>query len=354
MLHKIFLVIGSALFLSGCSLSLPTGSGTSSGSVWKSFDNGQTFSSKVTIDEKTRISSADVLSFVFDPQNPNTIYIGTKENGIFKTADGAEHWERLTFPPLKVYGLAIDKNNSNRLYASGVYQDIAKIYRSEDAGKNWKEIYTEPGKGTVITALGSHPNMPNVLYAGTSAGVVIKSTNGGETWSNVLAAKGPVTKILFREGQAETVMLLVLNSGVAVSSDGGKTWNDFTTQDFSSADMANIQPDGIVTLLADPANSNSNILYAGAKNGLFRSEDNGKSWKELAIIESSKKFPVHAIAVNPQNSSEIVYAVGNAFYRSLDGGTKWATTQLEIDRGVGNIEYDPANPEIIYFTLRKF
>lgn len=353
MLRKIFLVIGLALVLSGCSLGLPTNSGTSGGSVWKSFDNGQTFTPKITVDEKTKISSVDVLSFVFDSQNPQIIYIGTKESGIFKTTDGAEHWERLNFPPLKVYGLAMDKQNSDRLFASGVYQDVAKMYRSEDAGKNWKEIYTEPGKGTVITALDSHPNMPDTLYAGTSAGVVIKSTDGGETWKNVLVAQGPVTKILFRAGERETVTLLVFNSGVEFSSDGGQTWNDYTEQGLSSLTVANsAQPDGIAALTADIINPN--VLYAGAKNGLFRSADNGKSWQALTIIESSKKFPVRAIAVNPQNSSEIVYAAGNAFYRSVDGGAKWATTQLEIDRGVGSIEYEPTRPEIIYFVLRKF
>jgi photosystem II stability/assembly factor-like uncharacterized protein len=353
MWRKILLIVVSALLLSGCSLGLPTDLGTSSGgSIWKSSDSGQTFNPKVTIDEKTKISSADVLSFVFDPQNSNVIYIGTKENGIFKTSDGAEHWERLTFPPLKIYGLTIDRNNNHRLYASGVYQDIAKMYRSDDAGKDWKEIYTEPGKGTVITALGSNPSAPDILYAGTSAGVVIKSTNGGETWSNVLAAKGPVTKVLFREGQADSVTLLVFNQGVAFSSDGGKTWNDYTAQSFLPSNKENIQPDGIIALSADPVRTN--VLYAGAKNGLFRSEDNGKNWQELAIIESSKKFPVRAIAINPQNVGEIVYASGNAFYRSVDGGVKWATTQLEIDRGVGNIEYDLSNPKIIYFTLRKF
>jgi photosystem II stability/assembly factor-like uncharacterized protein len=351
--YKILLVVVSALLLSGCSLSAPLGGTVASGgSIWKSFDNGQTFNPKVTVDEKTRISSADVLSFVFDPEDSQTIYIGTKENGIFKTTDGAEHWERLTFPPLKIYGLAIARNNRERLYASGVYQDVAKIYRSDDAGKNWKEIYTEPGQGTVITALGSHPNIPNVLYAGTSAGVVIKSENGGETWSNTLAAKGPVTQILFRAEQPQTVTLLVFNQGATFSSDGGKTWNDYTTQFSLPSGQKNVQPDGIVALVADSVRVN--VLYAGAKNGLFRSEDNGKSWQELSIIESSKKFPVRAIAINPQNVSEIVYASGKAFYRSEDGGVKWAATQLEIDRGVGNIEYDPARPEIIYFTLRKF
>lgn len=356
MLPKLLFVVGSALLLSGCSLELPVNvGGSAGGSIWKSFDSGATFLPKVTVDDKRRISSADVLSFVFHPQDPQTIYIGTKESGIFKTTDGGEHWEQLVFPPIKTYGLVIDQQNGNRLYASGGYQDVAKLYRSDDAGKNWKEVYTEPGKGTVITTLGSSPDYPNTLYAGTSAGVVIKSTNGGETWKNILAATGPVTKVLLHKGAPDLVTLLVFNKNVMFSANGGETWND-PLPPVSSVPNANgitnVQPSNINTIVSDA--SRSNVIYAGAANGLFRSEDNGQTWRAVDIIESSKKFPVRAVAINPQNGSEIIYAAGNAFYRSVDGGVKWATTQLEIDRAVGSIDYEPQHPEIIYFTLRKF
>ncbi len=354
MSRKTFLVVGSALLLSGCSIGVPSGTGTSGGSVWKSFDAGATFIPKVTVSEEQRIGTVDVVSLVFDPRDPETAYIGTRENGIFKTTDGAEHWEQLDFPPVKVYGLTIDRNSGDRMYASGVYSDIAKIYRSDDAGENWKEIYTEPGEGTVITALGSNPDVPEVLYAGTSAGVVIKSTNGGETWKNVIVAEGPVTKVLFHKGLPEMVTLLVLNQGVAISADGGTTWNEYTARSIAEFDREkeNISPENISTIISDPSGVNG--LYAGAKNGLFRSNDSGKTWQALDVIESSKKFPVRAVAVNPANPSEIVYASGNAFYRSVDGGTQWATTELEIDRSVNIIEYEPSRPDIIYFALRKF
>ena len=363
---KISLVAVSAFVLSGCSLSLPVPGVSSGGSIWKSFDNGQTFVPKVTVDEKRKISSADVLTFVVDPRSPETIYLGTVGSGLFKTADGGEHWEPLIFPPLKNYGLVLGRDNSAQVYASGVYDGIAKMYRSDDAGRNWKEIYTEPGKGTVITALGTSPDIPDVLYAGTSAGVIIKSINGGATWDNIGVADGPVTKILFEKGTPEKVLLLVFNKGIDISTDGGKTWSDDVenslvsgqarerrTERISSARNSEAKnPDGITTAVIDP--SVSGTLYAGAKNGVFRSRDSGQTWEALDIIESSKKFPVRAIAINPANTDEIVYAAGNAFYRSVDGGVKWATTQLEIDRSVSIIAYDPSHPEVIYFALRKF
>lgn len=351
MSRKILPVVVSALILSGCSIGIPSDLGATGGSVWKSFDAGATFVPKVTVSAEQRIGTADVVSLVFDPRDPQTAYIGTRENGIFKTSDGAEHWEQLVFPPIKNYGLAIDRNDGDRIYAGGVYGDIAKMYRSDDAGKNWKEIYTEPGEGTIITALGSNPDVPETLYAGTSAGVVIKSTNGGETWKNVLVAKGPVTEVLFREGSPEMVTFLVLDEGVAMSADGGATWNEYAASPMTfDADI--VSPEGMMTIAPDP--QSANVLYAGAQNGLFRSADSGKTWQALDIIESSRAFPIRAVAVNPSDPNEIVYAAGNAFYKSVDGGVRWATTQLEIDRSVNIIEYEPGNPANIYFALRKF
>ena len=350
MLRKTLFITASAILLSGCSIGIPSDLVTTSGSIWKSFDAGATFVPKVTVSAEQRIGTADVVSLVFDPRDPQTAYIGTRENGIFKTSDGAERWEQLVFPPIKTYGLAIDRNNGDILYAGGVYDGIAKIYRSDDAGKNWKEIYTEPGEGTVITALGSSPDAPETLYAGTSAGIVIKSTNSGATWKNALVADGPVTQVLFRKGSPEMVTLLMLGLGVAVSVDGGTTWNTYAAN--AALDTQAISPKGIATRAPDP--NSANILYAGAENGLFWSTDSGKSWQALDIIESSREFPVRAVAVNPSDPNEIVYASGNAFYKSVDGGMKWATTELEIDRGVSIIEYEPTHPEIIYFALRKF
>lgn len=367
---KISLVSATAVFLSGCSLNLPIAGTASGGSIWKSFDAGATFLPKVTVDEQRKISSADVLSMIIDPRHSDVIYIGTLSDGLFKTTDGGERWEPLVFPPVKNYGLTFGRDNSDQIYASGVYNDIAKVYRSDDAGKNWKEIYTEPGKGTVITALKASPDISDVLYAGTSAGVVIKSTDGGATWNNIRVTKGPVTKILFEKGTSEKVILLILDQGVDVSMDGGKTWNieaeegyfarapsesNYTKQngkDISSKSALSEKPQGMTAVAGDA--SRPGTLYAGAKNGVFRSRDSGKIWEKLNVIESSKKFPVRALAVNPTNPNEIVYAAGNAFYRSVDGGMKWATTQLEINRTVNIIEYDPNHPEILYFTLRKF
>ena len=96
------------------------------------------------------------------------------------------------------------------------------------------------------------------------------------------------------------------------------------------------------------------VFIAGAKNGLFRTVNYGKNWTTIDIIESSKSFPIRALAINPVNSNEIVYASGGALYKSIDGGVKWSTAELKIGRGVSHLFYDPTTPSTLFFTLRKF
>jgi photosystem II stability/assembly factor-like uncharacterized protein len=360
MLQKTLLLGGILFFLTGCSISLPGTSATSggaTGSIYKSVDAGETFVPKVKIDDKKSISSADVLSVAMHPTNSQVIYIGTDKTGMFRTVNSGETWEQIAFPPTKIYGLAIDATNGDKIFATGVYENTGKVYRSVDAGANWKEMYTEPGQGTVITALTLDSVNPSIVYAATSAGVVIRSTDSGDTWRNVVTAKGPVTEIFVND---KTILLTIFNQGTEVSFDQGVTFEDNTkesvgtqVQNVVGADEVKVVlPANIYTIARDPRQTS--VYYAGAGNGLFRTADYGKTWQEIDIIESSKKFPIRAIAVNPQSSNEIVYASGGAFYKSIDGGVKWSTAELKIGRGVSKIFYDPANPSTLFFTLRKF
>ncbi len=355
MWQKRLLVGVSVLFLSGCSL--PMGGGIAEGgSIWKSQDAGMSFEPKGKIDETQSIARSDILSFEFRPGDPETIYLGTMESGLFKTTNGAETWQKLEYPPIKVYGLAVDPIATDRVYATGVYEGIGKIYRSDDGGQKWQEIYTEPVADTVITALALSPDNPGTLVAGTSVGVVIETRDGGATWKNLYHARGPVTEVLMEKGLPGMRTLLVWNQGTIVSHDAGTNWQDNTALTASYANYtgspAPLQPQNLTVLVPDPANSA--ILYGGASNGLFKSADRGKTWQSVNIIESSRTVPVRAIAINPASSKEIIYGAGSVLYKSNDSGASWATTNLLIERGMGVLKYHPGRPEVIYFTLREY
>jgi len=362
MLKKICVIVGVFFFLSGCSISpsnknKPSGVSTpATGSLYKSFDAGKSFVPKVTVSEKLRISSADILSWAIDLSNPQTMYVGSMSDGMFRTKDGAEHWEKMDFPPEKIYGITIDSSDSRRIFASGVYGGVGKIYRTEDAGENWKEVYVEPGPGTVIASLAMHPSDSRILYAATDKGIVIKSIDGGEQWKNMYQAEGPVTRILLGTKLPESIVALVFQKDVISSQDGGITWANKTTilekkdqeQEKDAVELTNP-----VSLNADPHTPST--LYAGTTSeGLLRSLDFGFTWKPVPIIESAKRYPIRAVAVSQDNANEIVLSSGAVFYRSTDSGQHWSVTELGIDRGVSIILYEPGNSAILYFGLRKF
>jgi photosystem II stability/assembly factor-like uncharacterized protein len=350
-MKKIFWIFPLMLLvLSGCSLPGMEGSGQQGGSVLKSVDGGQTFESKVKIDDTSNIASVEVLSMVINPQNSQNIFLGTRDHGIFVTEDGGEHWKKLNYLAKKVYGLTMDAQNPKRIFATGEWQNQGRIYRSEDAGVTWKEIYTEPSGGTVMLSLAESSVNPSTLYAGTSNGVVVKTTDGGETWSNVALEtglnQGMISAIVFDVSQSETVYFVARNRGLFMTRDGGRT-----VTDLREATRETVGGATVLALTPDPVRSGT--VYAGTDKGLFRGTDFGQTWTEVSIIESSKQFPIRSVAVNPRNSGEIMYNAAVTLYKSTDGGAHWSTHRLPGSRVAGVMTYDPADPSVVYIGLRN-
>ncbi len=389
-----------ALALSGCSLvpqpkqtapeetELPGGlsAAIGRGSIWKSDDGGGTFFSQSKIDEATLIEKADILSIAYHPSKPASVFVGTVDNGIFSTDNGGDTWKQIVFPPKKIYSFIPDKNDPDRrMFASGVLGEQGKMFRTDDGGENWKDIYSEPGKGTFVSALSQHFADRNVIFAGTSAGTVVKSVDGGNTWRNIgNKIDGRVSDIVFDARKKLVSYLLAIGQKVYYSPDGGAQWIDWEeakrkevqairdaasklsakgdqngaqrkqkqAQELSERNQKNQMPQGIVSITSDP--SVSGTIYAGTMAGLFRSTDYGKYWYEINIIESAKQFPIRSIAVNPKDSKEIVFVSGRAFYKSVNSGETWAITSLSVDRDASFVAYDPFDPKYMIIGLRSF
>jgi photosystem II stability/assembly factor-like uncharacterized protein len=395
---KLFLVPVLAIVLSGCAapavkmpVITPTKPGgfdakTEAGSLWKTSDGGQSFQVKSQVDEKSRISNADILSITYHPAKPATIYVSTVDTAIFKTENGGENWAQIPFPPKRIYSFILDRiDPDNRMFASGVLGNWAKIFRTDDGGQTWREVYTEPGQATVVTALAQNPRNTNVIFAGTSVGTVVKSIDGGATWKNIGSkVNGVSADFSFDAKKPLVTYLLMYGQKVYYSPDGGAQWLDWEmekpkeiqslqaaatrasskgkvkdaarirkqAQELSVRNQTNRMPAGIVSIATD--SNVSGVIYAGTSAGLFRSTDFGKYWTELNIIESAKKFPIRSIAVDPKNPKEIVFVAGKAFYKSVDGGGTWATVGLNVDRDASFVSYDPFDSKYLFIGLRKF
>ncbi|HEY1304340.1 MAG TPA: hypothetical protein VGF24_12355 [Vicinamibacterales bacterium] len=274
-------------------------------------------------------------SLAVDPKTPTIVYAATERNGVFKTVNGGDQWSRTTLSSIRVFSIAVDSTAS-------------KVYVGEDRGR----VYTRSGKGEwsfadlnpnppPVPANGSvvalDPLVPTTAYA--ASGGLFKSTDGGATWSRVLA--GPV----FTEALDPIVPSTVYagGSGALKSVDSGATWTQINQ---------GLGADPLQLLVVDPQAPTT--LYAGfggfanmSGNGaLFKSVDGGSNW--MPAMEGLPS--VGALAIDPQVTSTI-YAGdrGPRVFKSTDGGGSWSLSSTGLPtRDVVALAVNPAAPSIVF------
>lgn len=345
------IVLVSATVLSGCSLvpAAPTKTPVANpnNSIWASFDSGKTWLNNFLPNGKTDISGVDVLSIAINPFDAKNVFVGTRGGGVLKTDNGGDNWEYLKFQPEKVYGLDIDPTDGKTIYASGVWQKRGKIYKSLDAGVKWDEIYTTASAGPLVISLVIDKKSPNTVYATTSDNQVIKTTDGGTSWSNIFTATAPVLDVVIDSGNSSLIYAVTQNGDILRSKDAGKEFESLPRVVGSTVKI-NVN---FNLIEGDPVNGN--WIYATGQEGLFRSKDAGDNWEKIEILSVPQTFPVKALAINPRNSSEIVYGAAQAAYRSLDGGSNWETFQFNVSKTVRVIKYAPHDSTNLYLGLAK-
>lgn len=371
-MKKILLAILVMFALTGCGSSSPakpdetpakTGKMPISqlrGGVIRSVDGGVTYESSVAVSAKKNLSKVNMLSLVCAPPDCKSIYAGSADNGLFVSRDMGDSWEHVaSFAAVKAYAIAVHPTRAETVYASGVADKRAKVFKTEDAGKTWKEIYTEPSDGTVILSLALDRRNPETIYVGTSTGVTVKTTNGGSTWQNLTKVSGPVSSITVDSSDSQTIFVILHEGGVTISRDGGKSFHSPTEgkildqiADPQKKDSEPVSvPTKIYSMALDPQTPGT--IYFGSDDGIYRARQYGEKWEKLNIIQSSSAYPIRALAVSPKNSQQLIYASARALYRTLDGGTNWSVYQLESDAGANVMVFNPYSGRDVFIGLKS-
>jgi photosystem II stability/assembly factor-like uncharacterized protein len=208
--------------------------------------------------------------------------------------------------------------------------------------ETWRSIGPPGGD---VRALAADPSHPGVLYLGTADGVLYKSSDGGSHWDHPrpgfpLRGMSLDEIVVDGRGRVQVAYWEVSGGGggFARSEDGGAT---FTLEE-------GIKGQSVRALAAFPRNPD--VLAAGTLEGVFRSEDGGRSWQKLQAPPDVRN--VESVAFDPENP-EILYAgTWHLPWKTADGGKTWRPMHAGIidDSDIFTLTVDRRSRSILYAT----
>ena len=262
----------------------------------------------------TPYQNGQAIPLAVDPTNPAVFYAAF--NGmIFKTTDSGKQFSGVLLQPQvqQIFTIIIDPANPSNVYAA----TDAGALKSANAGASWANSSSGLPVPTQVDSLAIDPFHSKSLWASVGAAGYV-SKDGGNSWSAVIlpspAATGLVAQFVFDLVTPGTLYVNGSESGngasfLLKSKDGGVTWSELSAPFFNGP------------LVADPVRAG--YLYnvstgssAGASTLFYRSTDGGASWQSFPFPSSYAFF----IAIDPVNPNIMI--VGS--YRSTDDGQTWS------------------------------
>ena len=180
-----------------------------SGGLWKTSNNGHTFTP--LFDDQATMIMGDIA---VDPNNPETVWVGTGENnssrssyggmGVYRSDDGGQSWRHMGLGDTDRIGrILIDPNDSDTIYVAALGKLYTPggqrgVFRSRDGGKSWQQVL-KGGEWTGVIDLVFKPGDAKTLYAaswdrkrrpwdfveGGSGSAIYKSVDNGDTWTKL-------------------------------------------------------------------------------------------------------------------------------------------------------------------------
>jgi photosystem II stability/assembly factor-like uncharacterized protein len=282
--------------------------GATGGGMWKTTDGGTTW--KAVGDDQFGTSSVGAVAVA--DSNPDVAYAGMGEtelrgniiqgDGVYKTTDGGKTWKHVGLSDTQAIArIRIDPGNPDTVFVAALGHpygpnDERGVFRSTDGGASWKKVLFRSSKAGAVD-LCLDPRDPRVLYAAI--------------WE---VSRTPHS---LSSGGAD--------SGLFRSTDGGETWTELTRNPGMPRGIV-----GKIGVAVSGADSNRVFAIVEAEDGgIFRSDDRGATWTK---VNDERRFRQRAfyytrIYADPKARDQ-VYVLNTGFYRSADGGKSWKTIRV--------------------------
>ena len=297
--------------LQGTAVSSPTPAPTPIPSTWSRLNLAQF------------LSRDNIHSIAINPSDPDVVYVGTLDAGVFKSIDGGISWQPAQngMEGASIDTLVIDPQQPDTLYAA-LYR--GGLYKTTDGGANWISITPEfditSGNGSKIVI---DPADHQHLYYAYAPGEPLESHDGGKTWPgfNQVACPKTIGALLLDPADQSLYASNFWNDGTCAaavyrSGDHGRTWTLVGLQGVNQITGLYIGTDlhGNKLLIA-----NGGPAEGPDAGHVYFSANQGKTWNMQAIS-------CNAMAVDPETNTTFYCAETNGgVTKSTDGGSSWTS-----------------------------
>ncbi|MDE0899443.1 MAG: hypothetical protein OSA81_10530 [Longimicrobiales bacterium] len=303
---------------------------------------------------------------------PQMFYLGTASGGLWKTGDHGTSWTPLfdDQPTSSIGDVTIDQANPNLVWVgTGEPQNRQSspwgngVYKSMDGGENWAHMGLEETKHIARVLI--HPRNPDVVYVAAVGDLwgpspergVFRTTDGGQTWENVLFIDEDTGAIDLAMDPDDPMTLFAAmyqrrrtgwgfngggpGSGLYRTMDGGANWTELT-EGLPEGDKGRIgvdifrQDGNVVYALIEADLRSASQGFGGggesSESGIFRSTDRGSTWEKMSDTNPRPMY-YSRVEIDPSNSDRI-YVLGSALMVSDDAGKTFRSdgaTQIHVD-----------------------
>jgi photosystem II stability/assembly factor-like uncharacterized protein len=320
--------------------------GGTGGGVWKTTDGGINWE---PITDGSVFGTGSVGAIGLSDSDPNTIYVGMGESpirgnvshgdGVYKSTDGGKTWKHIGLEDTRqISRIRVHPKNPDIVYVAAQGHVWAPnqqrgVFRSKDGGKTWEKVLFRSDKAGVSDLI-IDPTNPNVLYVGLwevyrkpwilesggAGGGIFKSTDGGDTWTELTRNPGLPRAVVGKIGitispaNPERVWAIVEaeDGGVFRSDNGGRTWTKTNEQ-------RNLRQRAwyYSRIYADPKNADTVYVL---NTGFYKSNDGGRTFTGIGVPHGDN----HDLWIAPDDPNRMIESNDGGANVSFNGGKSWS------------------------------
>ncbi len=283
---------------------------------------------------EVRLSGEPVQCVATDRSRKGVVYCGTFGHGMFRSGDGGVSWKALqNFSERNVMALA--SSHSGQLYAG---TELSAMYRSEDGGESWSELgtlltlpsakyWSFPPRPQTHHVQSILPDLahPARLHVAIEAGALVRSDDGGRTWRDRVSSSPRDTHCLAAHPLDPARLHSAAGDGYFESIDGGDSWHRMVDglddQYCWSIAISLADPE---TLLLSSSKSAYGAHYKESANSVIYRRTGGETWKPVRKgLPDAQGVRIPVLAASSVETGVFYCSTEGMVYRSEDSGLQW-------------------------------